>query len=311
MGKIISVVNRKGGVGKTTLSIALGKAFVSEFAQSVALVDLDPQGTASQVLMRDNDYANLLRREQQGPLGTTTNISLVTLMKSEETVFDGMMSRCRYGMVHNITGRADVNFDLYPIQDEFWEFEYEEFRENQGQELDSKIARMLTTLTNTGDPRRRDWVIIDCPPGFTRSSRAALMASDMILCPFTPDEISVLGIPSFNSALKKLNRESGTNKRCYWICNRYRNQGNSSARWLRYAVENHADLLLRAGGLAETSENMDPLQSAYPIFQDSAQVQNNMSVEAPMTLQQTFGNVNANQIVSIAKTIKTEIEQNG
>ena len=50
-GKIVAAVNRKGGVGKTTLVIAIADTIVSEFKSSVVVVDADPQASASIALI--------------------------------------------------------------------------------------------------------------------------------------------------------------------------------------------------------------------------------------------------------------------
>lgn len=61
-GKIVSLINMKGGVGKTTL--AVGLAWELAQTNDVLLVDVDPQFNATQWLVDDEDYLKWLRSKR-------------------------------------------------------------------------------------------------------------------------------------------------------------------------------------------------------------------------------------------------------
>lgn len=72
MARIYTIVNQKGGVGKTTSSINLG-AYLGYYGQRVLLVDLDPQANATSSLgidkntVRSGSYEVLIRSVPVGP----------------------------------------------------------------------------------------------------------------------------------------------------------------------------------------------------------------------------------------------------
>ena len=60
MGKVISFMNMKGGVCKTTLCVNIANTLATHFKEKVLLIDMDPQFNASQYILSitENDYMN-------------------------------------------------------------------------------------------------------------------------------------------------------------------------------------------------------------------------------------------------------------
>ena len=127
MGRIITIANQKGGVGKTTTAINLS-ACLAEAGQHVMLVDFDPQGNASSGLgVEKEDY--------------------------EHTVYDMMAEEADLDecLVKNIQDNLDVlpsDMNLAGAEIEF-------------QEVEDKETLLKRYLDKVRD--NYDFILIDCP----------------------------------------------------------------------------------------------------------------------------------------------------
>tara|TARA_R100000935_G_scaffold14778_1_gene29471 strand:+ start:1352 stop:2239 length:888 start_codon:yes stop_codon:yes gene_type:complete len=179
MGLVVTIANRKGGVGKTTLAIALAETFVFEHKKSAVIVDLDPQSSASEILLSEREYAD--RLEQQNTLSGFFRSSL----SDHKLNISNVLSHAK----HSLSGRGAVDLAVAVNSPELWDLEYEVLRSNQELEYRSAVKRAIGKLSDTFDV-----VIIDCPPGKMMAAEEAVLSSNMVLCPIVPERLSVWGM---------------------------------------------------------------------------------------------------------------------
>lgn len=177
MAYVISIVNQKGGVGKTTTAVNLS-AFLAKKRKKVLIIDLDPQGNATSGFGFDkmelkNTVYDLLVNDEE-----ITNVILPTQVKN--------VDMCPTNI--NLAG-AEV-------------------------ELVSAISRE-TILKNAIDTVRDqyDYVIIDCAPSLGLLTINALAACDGVIVPIQGEYYALEGltqlIDTINMIRKKLNPKIG------------------------------------------------------------------------------------------------------
>lgn len=158
MGRIISVVNQKGGVGKTTTAINVG-AYLAEAGKFVLIVDLDPQANATSGI--GIDHRGLDRGVYEAVLGTARMREIVQ-PTSHETL----------RIAPATSALAGLNVELVS-------FERREF----------KLYDALLEVRND-----YDYIFIDCPPTLGMITLNGIVAADEILIPVQAEYFALEGL---------------------------------------------------------------------------------------------------------------------
>jgi chromosome partitioning protein len=158
MSVIISVVNQKGGVGKTTTSVNLAAA-LADAGKFVLLVDLDPQGNATSGL---------------GVKYQELDKGLYHALMSEHRLHDVIVNTAHAGLrvVPSTPDLAGANVELVNVAG----------REN-------KLADILNEVKHA-----YDYVVIDSPPSLGLLTLNGLVAADKILIPVQAEYYALEGL---------------------------------------------------------------------------------------------------------------------
>lgn len=180
----ISILNMKGGVGKTTLAVNLAWHLCRRGRKNVLLIDLDPQFNTSQYTMDYEEWA-----EHRKSCGTVADLLL-----------DPAKSRMRVKAAKKPTN---------PLRKYIFEREVlvgggrldilpSELSLSAAVKNPHGIAYKLEKHLD-GYRDRYDFIFIDCAPTDSILTDTALMASDFVLTPVKPDRFSVLGYAQIQS----------------------------------------------------------------------------------------------------------------
>ena len=164
MAKIISLVNQKGGVGKTTTSINLSAA-LGQLGKRVLLIDMDPQSNATTGLgLNSNDFKNDIYELITGKCEVKKAI--------KKTKFHNLSI---IPATINLAG-VDVEFVKMMLEDK-------EFQQNM--QLKLKLDEIRDNY---------DYIIIDCQPSLGLGTMNALVASDSVIIPVQCEFFALEGI---------------------------------------------------------------------------------------------------------------------
>jgi len=198
--KVISIINLKGGVGKTQMTVALAEFLAMEYEKRVLLIDLDPQTNATVLLMDEEEW---LRKDQKGE-------TLLQLFK------DKLEGTSRFDINQAIkrrasnVGRGINNLDLLPsslglieIQDSLPLISGKQFH------LTTPVTILKEAIS--GILEEYDFVLIDCPPSLGIITLNGIYISDYYLIPCIPDILSTYGIPQILNRVENFKKVAKIN----------------------------------------------------------------------------------------------------
>ena len=171
--QIISIINQKGGVGKTTTAINLAAGLSSQ-GKRVLIIDLDPQGNA------------------------TTGLGLSNNDNSDRTIYSVLNGTRKVSEV--ITKTNIENLDLITSNVDLSGLEVE----TAGDTRRAFILKEQITAYLNDSRGLYDYVIIDCPPSLSLLTIMALVASNSLVVPLQTEFFALEGLTQLMKTIERI-----------------------------------------------------------------------------------------------------------
>lgn len=164
---IISIINQKGGVAKTTTSVNVAASWAQQ-GKNVLLIDLDPQASATRAIFGDQEF--------------------------DKTIYDVIINRLT--PEEAVVRSATFDIDVIPSEIMLSGVDIQ-IAAHFGRER--VLKKKLETIK-----KKYDAILIDCPPSLGLLTINALMASKDIIIPICPEYFSAKGIDLILETLRNL-----------------------------------------------------------------------------------------------------------
>ena len=211
MAVVISIINLKGGVGKSTLTMILAEYLTFRFGKRVLLIDMDAQANLSYIMVpyrwveaQEQNHKTIYHFFQSALSGQPGAIADFVarpplIVSNINRQFDSDLngSRQTLNMVISTPSVAQLEEDLLKL----WEAK---------KPMPANLRFALKDgLDQVQD--QYDVVLIDCPPGLSLFTSTALIASNFFVSPIIPEPLSLEGVRLVQNRARELGREYNCN----------------------------------------------------------------------------------------------------
>jgi len=181
---VVSIINLKGGVGKTTIAALLAR-YAAKKGLKVLAVDIDPQSNLSQALMTEREYSEFMENGEASIVELLNDYKPPSQQRASPTSI-------RASQVEKQVG-YDEDFHLIPSRFDFSDNLIESVKPDA-----RALARFISKRM-----RKKDIILIDCAPTESILTRTAYHASRYILVPVRTEFFSTIGFPLLKNSLDK------------------------------------------------------------------------------------------------------------
>jgi chromosome partitioning protein len=186
--KTISIINYKGGVGKTTIAANVAAGLVKRGKRTL-VIDLDPQTNLTFLFISVDDWKKNYKENR------TIKSWFDSIIKSgvSPSLSDLIINVGGVDIISSHLGLIDVDLDLA---------QYHEGRNRRAKE--EAFVRTYSYIKNALEDLKNDYdvVLFDCPPNFSIVTKNAIIASKFYLVPAKLDYLSTLGINHLKGRVK-------------------------------------------------------------------------------------------------------------
>lgn len=195
MSKVISFINLKGGVGKTTLLVATAEILAKEHNKKVLVIDLDPQTNATVMLVSQEEWKKANENNQTLHQLFLDEIEGTNAFNLEKSIMN---------KVSNIN-KGIENLDLLPSSIDLIDI----YDEVSGLNVKNRVVKILKKQIAALE-NEYEYILVDCPPNLGAITMSGIYLSNYYIVPVIPNTLSTYGLAQ---VIKKIDMKAREIKR--------------------------------------------------------------------------------------------------